>query len=359
MHELVAESNSTKNFLIYDIIECMSKNENGVRYVSDSGLTWTRKKVGRGFQYSNKSGNPLKPEEIEKVKKLVIPPAWNDVRICPSDDGHIQAIGYDDKGRKQYVYNSDWIAEQQQNKFDNMIRFGEVLPKLRRTVYRHIMQEELTRKRILATVVWLLENTFIRVGNKSYEKENDSHGLTTLRSKHVEVKGNTVKFHFKGKSGVYHELDVSHPRVAKTVKKCIELPGYKIFQYLDEDKNKCTVDSQDVNEYLHAIAGEAMSAKDFRTWGGTTIAGTALYNFGIPGSEEEAKEVVSRVIEEVADNLGNTVAVCKEYYIHPKILASYKDGTLVPYFKNIHKSSDKSPNRMSFGEYATWMLLQS
>jgi len=221
------------------------------------------------------------------------------------------------------------------------------------------MQEELTRKRILATVVWLLENTFIRVGNKSYEKENDSHGLTTLRSKHVEVKGNTVKFHFKGKSGVYHELDVSHPRVAKTVKKCIELPGYKIFQYLDKDKNKCTVDSQDVNEYLHSIAGEAMSAKDFRTWGGTTIAGTALYNFGIPGSEEEAKEVVSRVIEEVADNLGNTVAVCKEYYIHPKILASYKDGTLVPYFKNIHKSSDKSPNRMSFGEYATWMLLQS
>ncbi|RLI44555.1 DNA topoisomerase IB [Candidatus Bathyarchaeota archaeon] len=337
----------------------MSRNGNGVRYVSGSGLTWTRNKVGRGFQYFNKSGNPLKAEEIEKVEKLVIPPAWSDVKICPSDDGHIQAIGYDDKGRKQYIYNSDWIAQQQQNKFDGMIRFGEVLPKLRRTVYRHMMQEELTRKRILATVVWLLENTFIRVGNKSYEKKNDSHGLTTLRGKHVEVKGNTVKFHFKGKSGVYHELDVNHPRVAKTVKKCVELPGYKIFQYVDEDKNKCTVDSQDVNEYLHAIAGEAMSAKDFRTWGGTTIAGTALYNSGISGSEEETREVVSRVIEEVADNLGNTVAVCKEYYIHPRILASYEDGTLVPYFKNIYKSSNKSPNRMSFGEYATWMLLQS
>ena len=341
------------------IIEYMNNIGKGVRYISDSGLTWSRKKVGRGFQYFNKSGNPLKPDEVEKVKNLSIPPAWSDVRVCPSDDGHIQAIGHDDIGRKQYIYNLDWIAHQQQNKFDGMVRFGEILPKLRRTVYRHMTQEKLTRKRILATVVWLLENTFIRVGNKSYERENDSHGLTTLRGKHVKVRGNTVKFNFKGKSGVYHELDINHPRVAKTVKKCIELPGYEIFQYMDEEQNKRVVDSRDVNEYLQSIAGEAMSAKDFRTWGGTTIAGTTLYNLGVPGSEDGAKEAVSQAIEEVADNLGNTAAVCKEYYIHPKVLASYEEDTLIPHFKKIYKSDNKSPDRMSLGEYATWMLLQS
>ena len=166
----------------------MNSTQKGVRYISDSGLTWSRKKVGRGFQYTNKSGNPLTIEEIEKVDKLAIPPAWDDVKICPSDDGHIQAIGYDSKGRKQYIYNPKWITLQQQNKFDGMIRFGEVLPKLRRTIYRHMTQEELNRKRILATVVWLLENTFIRIGNKTYEKENDSHGLTTMRNKHIKKK---------------------------------------------------------------------------------------------------------------------------------------------------------------------------
>lgn len=209
----------------------MNKIQNGVRYISNSGLTWVRNKVGRGFSYLNKSGNPLKLEELEKVKNLSIPPAWSDVRICPSDNGHIQAIGFDDKGRKQYLYHSDWISHQQQNKFNSMIRFGEILPKLRRTVYRHMIEEELTRKRILATAVWLLENTFIRIGNKSYERDNDSYGLTTLRGKHVKVRGNTIKFNFKGKSGVYHELDITHPRVAKTIKKCIELPGYELFQY--------------------------------------------------------------------------------------------------------------------------------
>ncbi|HEC65869.1 MAG TPA: DNA topoisomerase IB [bacterium] len=337
----------------------MNKTQNGVRYVTDSELTWRRKRIGRGFQYLNKRGNLLKPEEIEKVEKLSIPPAWDDVKICPSDNGHIQAIGYDDKGRKQYVYNPDWVAHQQQNKFDGMIRFGEVLPKIRKTIYRHMTQDELNRKRILATVVWLLENTFIRVGNKSYEKDNDSYGLTTFRGRHVKVRGNTIKFSFKGKSGVYHELDVTNSRVAKTVKRCIELPGYELFRYLDGDGEKQTIDSQDVNEYLHGLAGESMSAKDFRTWGGTTIAGATLYKLGAPSSDDEAKLAITQTIEEVAGHLGNTVAVCKKYYIHPKVFKSYKDGTLFTLFRKIHKSDSKNLDRMPFGEYATWMLLQS
>jgi len=340
-----------------DIIEFMNKIQNGVRYISNSGLTWVRNKVGRGFSYFNKSGNPLKPEELEKVKNLSIPPAWSDVKICPSDNGHIQAIGYDDKGRKQYIYHSDWILQQQQNKFNSMIRFGEILPKLRRTVYRHMIQEELTRKRVLATAVWLLENTFIRIGNKSYERENDSYGLTTLRGKHVKVRGNTVKFNFKGKSGVYHELDITHPRVAKTIKKCIELPGYELFQYQDQEQSKHTIDSRDVNEYLHTVAGENISAKDFRTWGGTTIAGITLYELGEPSSEGEAKAFLSQAYDEVADNLGNTVPVCKQYYIHPKIVESHENGTLIPHFEKIYKSNDKSHQRMSLGEYAAWTLL--
>jgi len=220
-------------------------------------------------------------------------------------------------------------------------------------------QEELNRKRILATVVWLLEKTFIRVGNKTYEKENDSYGLTTFRGRHVTVRGDIIKFSFKGKSGVYHELDVTNSRVAKTVKKCIELPGYELFRYLDDDGKKRIIDSRDVNEYLQDLAGESMSAKDFRTWGGTTIAGTTLYKLGIPSSDGGVKEALTQTIEEVASHLGNTVAVCKKYYIHPKVLKSYKDGTLFPLFKKIYKSNDKSPDRMSFGEYATWMLLQS
>lgn len=173
----------------------------------------------------------------------------------------------------------------------------------------------------------------------------------------MKVRGNTVKFNFKGKSGVYHELDTTHPLVAKIIKKCIELPGYELFQYQDQEQGKSTIDSRDVNEYLQTIAGENMSAKDFRTWGGTTIAGITLYELGEPNSEGEARAFLSQAYDEVADNLGNTIPVCKQYYIHPKIVESYENGTLIPHFDKIYKSNEKSPRRMSLGEYAAWTLL--
>jgi len=337
----------------------MNKIPNGIHYVSDDNFTWTRNKRGEDFKFLKKNGKSPKPASLARIKKLAIPPAWTKVRISSSKKSHIQAVGFDAKGRKQYIYHPDWVSYNQQNKFKNMIHFGKVLPFLRKTVAGHMDHHTLTRERILATVVWLLENTFIRIGNKPYEKENKSYGLTTMRGKHVKVRGDTTKFAFKGKSGVHHELGIKNPKVAKTVKKCIELPGYELFQYVDEDKNRQTVDSHDVNEYLHQIVGKSTTAKDFRTWGGTTLAGVTLYKIGAPDSEEDVKEALSNTVEEVSNHLGNTVAVCKKYYIHPKVFTSYERGRLNPHFKRAYKVHHRKPNGLSRGEHATWTLLKS
>ena len=203
-----------------------------LHYVSDKDLVWRRIKSGEGFRFVNRLGHPLHTKDAARVKALVIPPAWEEVHISPDPNGHIQATGVDDKGRTQYIYHPSWIAYNQQHKFESLKKFGEVLPTVREVIASHMRQHELTRERVLATVVWLLENTFIRVGNKEYADENQSYGLTTMRTKHVDVEGNTIKFSFKGKSHVYHELDIAHPRVAATIKECIELPGYQIFKYI-------------------------------------------------------------------------------------------------------------------------------
>ena len=325
-----------------------------IKYVADTDLNWQRKGSGKGFHYLNKNGQPLRTA-IKRIEKLAIPPAWTAVRICPDEKGHIQAVGLDAKGRKQYIYHPDWVAHNQKHKFDQMVRFGEILPTLRQTVAGHMRQRQLNKQRILATVVWLLEHSFIRVGNKTYEKENQSYGLTTLRNKHVAVRGDKIKFSFKGKSGVYHELDISHPRVAQTIKECIELPGYEIFQYLDEEQQRQRVDSRDVNEYLQELTGEALSAKDFRTWGGTTLAGDLFYSLDQENREKEAQQVISEVVEQVADHLGNTTQVCRKYYIHPKIITSYETGKLQPHFKKVY--ARRKPNGLSLSEKATWLLL--
>ena len=329
----------------------------GIHYVSDQAFTWTRKVVRGKPIFVNRLGRPVSPKDQDRAKKLAIPPAWVEVKLSPDESGHIQAVGIDSRGRKQYIYHPDWVAYNQKHKFESLQRFGEVLPELRETVQGHMRQHELTRERVLATMVWLLEHTFIRVGNKEYAKENQSYGLTTLRNKHVDVVGNNITFSFKGKSNVYHELNIRNPRVATTIKKCIELPGYELFQYLDEDGNRRQIDSADVNEYLKQITGESLSAKDFRTWGGTILAGDTLYQLGAPENGESLEKSLVTAVKEVSQHLGNTVSVCRQYYIHPKIIKSYQKAKLIPHFDTVYHSKVKIPEGLSLEEYAALSLL--
>lgn len=329
-----------------------------LHYVDDSALRYQRLKKGKGFQFVTEDGKPLSEKELERIQKLVIPPAWEKVRVCCEEDGHIQAIGYDAKGRKQYIYHPEWMQMNQTHKFDKMRKMGEVLPAIRETVASHMRQHELTKERVLATVVWLLDHTFIRIGNEQYAKENKSYGLTTLREKHVDVEGSTVTFSFKGKSGIYHELNIRHPRVAKTLRQCIELPGYEVFQYVDANGQRQRVDSHDVNEYLQQISGEQLSAKDFRTWGGTVLACQTLYSVGAAENPTQLKKNVRAAVKEVSKYLGNTITVCRKYYIHPKVMDKYTDNSLFELFDKYVKDSQKETIKLNAEEYAAWMLLQ-
>ncbi len=329
----------------------------GLHYVSDKDLVWRRTRNGEGFRFVNRLGRPLHPKDAMRVKSLVIPPAWEEVHISPDENGHIQATGLDSKGRKQYIYHPGWIAYNQQHKFESLKKFGEVLPTLREVIAGHMRQHELTRERVLATVVWLLENTFIRVGNKEYADENQSYGLTTMRTKHVDVEGNTIKFSFKGKSHVYHELDIRNPRVAQTIKQCIELPGYQIFKYV-EDGKRHSIDSSQINEYLKEISGEPLSAKDFRTWGGTILAGDTLYKIGEPSPELSVEKAITQAVATVAEHLGNTAAVSRQYYIHPRVIKSYETDMLIPHFVSVEQMKTKIPKGLDWQEYATWSLLE-
>lgn len=329
----------------------------GLQYISNDALVWKRLKRGKKFNYVNRLGKTLSPEDKEWAEKLAIPPAWRNVRISPSRNGHVLAIGFDDKGRKQYIYHPKWVEHNQQNKFDSLKKFGEILPVLRETVAGHMRQRNLTRDRVLATVVWLLEHTFIRIGNKTYAKENQSYGLTTMRTKHVDVVGSKVSFSFKGKSHVYHELDIKNPRVAATVRECIELPGYELFKYLDEDDYWWPIDSADVNEYLKVVTGQSLSAKDFRTWGGTTLAGDKLYQLAKENAELTLEEALGETVKAVSEHLGNTPAVCRQYYIHPKIISSHEKDQLVPHFAQVYKAHRQVPANLTREEFATLGLL--
>lgn len=329
----------------------------GLHYVSDKDLVWRRIRNGDGFKFINRIGHSLKKKDLERVKSLVIPPAWEEVHVSPDENGHIQATGLDSKGRKQYIYHPSWIEYNQKSKFESLKKFGEVLPTLREVIAGHMRQHELTRERVLATVVWLLENTFIRVGNKEYADENQSYGLTTMRTKHVDVEGNTIKFSFKGKSHVYHELDIRNPRVAQTIRECIELPGYQIFKYVEDGKRRA-IDSQQINEYLKEISGESFSAKDFRTWGGTVLAGDTLYKIGEPTPELSAEKAIVQAVATVAEHLGNTTAVCRQYYIHPRVISSYEKDALIPHFIKVEKTKADVPKGLDWQEYATWSLLE-
>lgn len=301
----------------------------GLRYVSDARPGIQRKKSGTGFRYIGPDGKPVRDKEVlGRIRSLAIPPAWVSVWICPSANGHLQATGRDAKGRKQSRYHPRWREVRDETKYERMMLFGKALPAIRERVEHDLARPGLPREKVLATIVRLLETTFIRVGNEEYARKNKSYGLTTMREKHVDVEGSTVKFKFQGKSGVRHTIDVNDRRLARIVKRCLDLPGYELFQYLDADGEPHTVDSSDVNEYLREITGEHFTAKDFRTWAGTVLASMMLREFEAFDSQAQAKKNVIRAIEQVAARLGNTPSVCRKCYVHPAVLDCYMSGTL-------------------------------
>lgn len=304
--------------------------EAGLRYVSDEHPGYTRKRKGDDFDYFDLEGKKITDEtRLLRIRRLAVPPAYQDVWICPSANGHIQATGRDARGRKQYRYHERWREVRDENKYDRMVVFGKALPKIRRRIQRDMKQRGLSREKVLATVVQLLERTFIRVGNEEYAKENKSFGLTTLRNRHVDVRGATLKFRFRGKSGVDHEVDVADRRLAKIIRQLQDLPGQEVFQYLDDEGERRTVTSQDVNDYLREITGQDFTAKDFRTWAGTVLAAMALNAQEAFENKTQAKKNVKDAISAVAKILGNTPAVCRKCYVHPAVLENYLDGAMI------------------------------
>jgi DNA topoisomerase-1 len=301
----------------------------GLRYVTCASPGFHRRRSGKGFAYFDQHGAPIRdPEVLRRIRALVLPPAWKDVWICASPNGHLQATGIDARGRRQYRYHAVYRQVRNLTKFTRMLEFAKALPVIREREEHDLRRHGLPREKVIATVVRLLETTFIRVGNEEYAKENSSFGLTTLRNRHVSVEGGTLRFRFRGKSGQMHDVAIQDKRLARIVRDCRDLPGYELFQYTDESGDVRSVDSSDVNAYLHEIACSEFSAKDFRTWAGTIQAALARAEIGACTSEAHAKRNIVDAVKRTAARLGNRPATCRNYYIHPAIFDAYLDGTL-------------------------------
>jgi len=336
-----------------------SAKDAGLRYVSDTRPGIRREMGPLGFKYLGTTGRLIRDKaEIGRINKLAIPPAWTDVWICPDPRGHIQATGRDAKKRKQYRYHPLWRESRDGDKYDRMTAFADALPKIRQRTNADLAKPGLPREKVLATVVQLLEKSLIRVGNDEYAKKNNSFGLTTMRNRHVQVKGSTVKFTFTGKSGVKHAVGVEDKRLARVVKACQDLPGQELFEYFNDDGERCDVDSGDVNAYLKEITGEDFTAKDFRTWAGTVLACTALQEFAGYDSQSQAKKNVLKAVEAVAGMLGNTRSVCRKSYIHPAVLDSYMDGSMLDALSKRTAAARKRNGKLRPEEHAVLAVLQ-
>ncbi len=302
----------------------------GLVYVSDEDRGIRRERKGDAFLYYKPNGNRVDDEAtLERIRKLAIPPAYEDVWICPRANGHLQATGRDARGRKQYRYHPQFREARESNKYEHMMEFARALPAIRAKLAEHMALRGLPRERVLATVVHLLETTLIRVGNDDYARENKSYGLTTLRTPHVKVEGSELRFQFKGKSGKTWRLQVKDRRIAKIVRACQDLPGQRLFQYQDDEGEVCEVTSADVNAYLREITGRDVTAKDFRTWAGTVMAALALQEFEAFDSQATQKKNLKAAIERVAARLGNTPTICRKCYVHPEVLNAYTEGALL------------------------------
>ena len=331
-----------------------------LRYVSDAERGFARRRRGKSFTYLRPGGQVLRDQAtLQRIRSLAIPPAWQDVWICPSPNGHLQATGRDTRGRKQYRYHARWREAQDQNKYERIIAFAEALPAIRRRVARDLRKRGLPREKVLAATVKLLEATLIRVGNDEYARDNRSFGLTTMRDKHVKIRGAKIRFDFRGKHGKEHEIDLEDRRLAAIVHACRDLPGQELFQYLDEAGDVCDVGSGDVNDYLREISGQDFTAKDFRTWAGTALAARALQEFRDFDSAAAAKRNITKAIESVAERLGNTQAICRKSYVHPAIIEAYMDRSLVKTLKRrAEKELRGALHRLSSEEAAVLALLQ-
>ena len=332
----------------------------GLRHVSDISPGIKREGNGKSFRYRDPLGRLVRdPGTLRRIKALVIPPAWTEVWICSDPNGHLQATGRDDRRRKQFRYHPRWREIRDETKYARMVGFAGVLPKIRRRIKKDMGLPGMPRNKVLATVVRLLEVSLIRVGNDEYARDNNSFGLTTMRNQHVDVEGANLRFHFRGKAGRWHNVDIHDRRLAKIVERCQDLPGQELFQFVGGDGTRHDVRSEDVNEYIREITGQDFTAKDFRTWAGTLLAAMALREFEVFETKAQAKKNIVTAIEAVAGKLGNTPAVCRKCYVHPQVLDSYLEGTLAKtLMQRVKKTVPKSLRGLTAEEAAVFGLLR-
>ena len=315
-----------------------------LEYVSEEQLCVERRKKNGSFKYY-KNGKPLTNKQVlERIKSLVIPPAWEQVKICPIPHGHLQVVGMDVKQRKQYMYHPTWTQFRNQTKFYKMAAFGKILPKIRKQVDEDLDLRGMPQRKVIALVIRLMEETHIRIGNDCYAKKNKSYGLSTLRSRHVQVSRGKMKFSFIGKKGKEHSISVRNKKLIKLVNRCEEIPGWEVFKYIDEDGEKKAIDSGMVNRYIQEITGELFSAKDFRTWGGTKIFFEKLMEMEYPETEKEKKSNIIAAYDAAAEALGNTRSVCRSSYVHPKVVDLYETGEILSYFEKVERKRSTKPH---------------
>ncbi|ANE50662.1 DNA topoisomerase IB [Flavisolibacter tropicus] len=324
-----------KEFLKIDKDYSQAAKIADLHYVNDKQAGIQRIKKGQGFSYIYNDQLLTDEAELERIKKLAIPPAWTNVWICPKSNGHIQATGFDTRSRKQYRYHEQWQTLRNETKFHRLYEFGKLLPSLRLKLEEDFSNKELSEEKVIATVISLMERTYIRIGNNEYEKINGSYGLTTLKDKHVKIEGDKIRFSFKGKKGIDHDISLRSRKLAKAVQACRDIPGKELFQYYDVEGNKKPIDSGCVNNYIKDATGGDFTAKDFRTWAGTLNILRAFRTLGEAPSETECKKNVISALDEVSKKLGNTRTVCKKYYVHPGIIKLYEGNSLNKYLKEL------------------------
>ncbi len=313
-------------------------------YISEEQLSIERKKKRDSFEFFHKGKSLKRKKDLERINKLVIPPAWEDVKISPIENSHLQVIGKDAKGRKQYMYHPLWTRLRNQTKFYKMASFGKILPKIRKQVDEDLDLHGMPQRKVLALVIRLMEETHIRIGNSCYARENKSYGLSTLRSRHLEISRGQMRFNFMGKKGKEHSVSVRDKQLIKLVNRCEEIPGWEIFKYYDQEGKKQVIDSGMVNEYIQGISGEHFSAKDFRTWSATKIFFEELRKQGHAENEKEIKSNILKACDTTADALNNTRSVCRTYYIHPRVTEAYQSGEIIPYFKKVERKRTSKPH---------------